>query len=651
MVRKGVPLFLLFQLFLTPFTGNAQSPSKGEELREKHPSASSVYLKRKKKLEIEEDGNGGLEVFSEAYKKVFYLDGTASAYTEKKIDHSGFFHLEDIEASSYVPKKGGGFDEIEVEEFKKKDVVMEGAFHNDHRRVSFSFPKLEKNGMSEIRYSFSIDEARFLLPFYFRTNRPDEKAVYQVTVDKGINMSFKFFNIDSSELEYSRDKNLFGTKITHRWELKDQEALPVSDKVRDKAYYAPHIVPIVRSYEKGDSLQPVLTDLDHLYAWYRDLVEEPLSQGAPKLEPVVDSLVKGVEKEEEKVKRIYYWVKDNIRYIAIENGLGGFVPRPASKVYQRGYGDCKDMSTLIKKMLEYAGIESHLTWVGTRSIPYEYEELPTPSVDNHMILTYIDPDGEPRFLDATNPDLEYPYPTPFIQGKKALVGKGKGAYEVMEIPKVPASTSKYEETMHLSLEDGVLTGSSEASLEGYLGMDARRFFLRDLQRSEKEKVSLYMQMGNNKFSVTDHEVKGVEDRDENVKIEMDYRIPDYITKSGDEIYLTLILNKVRVKKMKKEKDVGKGILFKNLQVQHIFLEIPEGYEVSHIPEKKEYIDDRFEISVSYEQISPDTVRADYRYAQRFLYLPPDHRKEWNEHIRVYKKARNNYLILKKSEQK
>ena len=48
----------------------------------------------------------------------------------------------------------------------------------------------------------------------------------------------------------------------------------------------------------------------------------------------------------------------------------------------------KDNSSILYEMLKAAGIKGELTWIGTRSIPYKYNELPTPSVDNHMILYY-----------------------------------------------------------------------------------------------------------------------------------------------------------------------------------------------------------------------------------------------------------------------
>ena len=75
----------------------------------------------------------------------------------------------------------------------------------------------------------------------------------------------------------------------------------------------------------------------------------------------------------EKVKAIYYWTQKNIKYIAFEYALGGFIPRESNEVFRKKYGDCKDNSSMLYRMLEIAGVKGHLTWIGTRSIPYTYE--------------------------------------------------------------------------------------------------------------------------------------------------------------------------------------------------------------------------------------------------------------------------------------
>lgn len=74
---------------------------------------------------------------------------------------------------------------------------------------------------------------------------------------------------------------------------------------------------------------------------------------------------------------IYRWVQQRIHYVAFEDGMNGLVPAAASEVCRTRYGDCKGMSNLLHTLLRARGLDAHLSWVGTRMLPYNYSELPT----------------------------------------------------------------------------------------------------------------------------------------------------------------------------------------------------------------------------------------------------------------------------------
>ena len=124
-------------------------------------------------------------------------------------------------------------------------------------------------------------------------------------------------------------------------------------------------------------------------------------------------------------------------------------------------GDCKDMASTITGLLEYAGINSYLTWIGTNDIPYTYEELPTPNVDNHMIATYIDDEDNYYFLDATGRYSNFDIPSSFIQGKEALIRKNKNEFEVITVPTVAPDQNKISEKIYLNIVDNNLIGHSK----------------------------------------------------------------------------------------------------------------------------------------------------------------------------------------------
>src|SRR5690242_9074625 len=105
-----------------------------------------------------------------------------------------------------------------------------------------------------------------------------------------------------------------------------------------------------------------------------------------KLQKQLTQITQGKTTDADKIKAIYYWVQDNIRYIAYEDGYSGYIPASAQEVLSKKYGDCKGMANLLTEFLKLAGYDAHFTWIGTRSIPYP-QNTPALCVNNHAIVT------------------------------------------------------------------------------------------------------------------------------------------------------------------------------------------------------------------------------------------------------------------------
>ncbi|MBO9684522.1 MAG: hypothetical protein J7502_17955, partial [Flavisolibacter sp.] len=60
-----------------------------------------------------------------------------------------------------------------------------------------------------------------------------------------------------------------------------------------------------------------------LYNWYH-FVTTDIGNKPDELKSKVDELVFNKKTDIEKIESIFYWVQDNVRYIAFENGIMGF---------------------------------------------------------------------------------------------------------------------------------------------------------------------------------------------------------------------------------------------------------------------------------------------------------------------------------------
>src|SRR6266702_5412916 len=66
-----------------------------------------------------------------------------------------------------------------------------------------------------------------------------------------------------------------------------------------------------------------------------------------------------------KMRALAEFMQKDIRYVAIQLGIGGWQPHPAPEIFLHKYGDCKDKATLLSAMLGEIGVESYYLDINT----------------------------------------------------------------------------------------------------------------------------------------------------------------------------------------------------------------------------------------------------------------------------------------------
>ena len=643
MKRSKFNIVLLFAVIFFNCPVFSQVAPEVEYYREKYVNAHMVRLQQETNLTIALN-SGQLEIGQSHVEEDLYLDAAAVSNSRRSLNFSSFFEMEDIKASSFL-YEDRKYREYKVEDYKQKD-ELDNSFHDDTRSVNFIFPGLQKGAKSRLEYSEKIKNPRFLMPFYFGDFFPIANNTFSVTVDKDISLRFIEFNTEGLELEYKeeerRGKRIYTWKAFNVKQYEDEDGSPTFKKV------IPHVVPVISSYVHNGNTIKVLEDVDDLYSWYSSLVKDLNSHEEDgELVQLVNEITSGKKTELEKVRAIYYWTQRNIKYIAFEYALGGFIPREANEVFKKKYGDCKDNSSILHEMLSIAGIEGRLTWIGTRSIPYTYKELPTPLVDNHMILAYQTKENT-YYLDATGRYIPLEYPSSFIQGKEALIAQGDAGFSVERVPVMPADSSAVIEHSILKIEGSDIRGNSKAKISGYNKIE----LFRNLEEiSNPTKVEEYynaiFEKGNNRFLISSFEEFNKYEYDLDFILDYDFEIKGYAKEIGDEIYLNMNLNKL-LSPYRTLKDRVNEVEYQyhNSQYYTTELEIPEGYEVEYLPANEIFENDLIKSSVSYTK-SDNKIIYKHEAQFHFLILDLEQQKQVNALIDKAEKAYKEVIILKK----
>jgi hypothetical protein len=100
----------------------------------------------------------------------------------------------------------------------------------------------------------------------------------------------------------------------------------------------------------------------------------------------VDRLTTGQTDLLAKLNAAYTFVSREIRYVAVEIGIGGYQPHAAADVFRYKYGDCKDKATLLLTMLDHIGLRGNSALVGTRLDVEADPKVPTLRTFDHMIV-------------------------------------------------------------------------------------------------------------------------------------------------------------------------------------------------------------------------------------------------------------------------
>ena len=187
-----------------------------------------------------------------------------------------------------------------------------------------------------------------------------------------------------------------------------------------------------------------------------DLIKEKVAQ-----------LTAGAPTTLDKIRALTEFMQRQIRYVAIEIGIGGMQPHPASTVFQYKYGDCKDKATLLITMLHEIGVQSYYV-VAQAERGIVRPDFPSPSSFNHMIVAIRLPDdvksetlyavfkhptlGPLLIFDPTDEYTPLGYIPSYEQENYGLLITPQGG-ELIALPLLPSTTNRLIRTGKLSLSE------------------------------------------------------------------------------------------------------------------------------------------------------------------------------------------------------
>lgn len=625
---SGICLFLFAGLF-------AQNKKTDvNAVMQQFPDAMAVWLERKTDIELTWK-NGEIKVQQQELEDMLFTKDESSNFAgSNSVYFSYFYKLKNWDAYTLLPD--GKKIKVTNSTTKSRSSFV---FYDDSKEIEFLYPAISKGTRGITNVSYELTDPHLLSPFYFDNYFPVASATLTVTFPEELELNYLVKG--NKEIVQVKKESRKG-KTTLTFEARNVQPVNYYGDAPPSSYFLTHVIFYIQKAKTAQgNMEPYLGTTKELAKHYYSNIADVEVAGGKEVKEVTDSLIKGPRTPVEKAKAIYKFVQQSVRYIAFEEGMGGFVPRNPELVCSRRYGDCKDKSALLVSMLRYAGLKAEFTWIGSRQLPYRYSEVPLPITDDHMICA-LELDGKTIFLDATDSYIPFETPASHIQGKEAFIVSSPDQYKIITVPTAEPGYSLFDDTTYLRIENKMLKGKIRIHTTGYETNDLLHRLESRTGKAREEYLQSYCYRGNNKVSLKNIQVQ-IDTAANHALITADFDLPDYAKFLGSEVYINMNLLKLYTGQ---EIDFPKRKIpieydFKSTMRHVVVLELTDGYKVNELPVLKDYKNEVWGVQLSSKQ-QDGKLFYTRQFVNNNLYLQPDAFEKWNKVLEnlfpVYKQS-------------
>jgi hypothetical protein len=445
------------------------------------------------------------------------------------------------------------------------------------------------------------------------------------------------------------------------WEVSDSAPIELEPEMPAWTIVEGHMV--LKFFPRDPAMRSKTTgSWNDIGQWYYGLIE-PRRLATPEIKQKVAELTSGISDPLEKIRALASFAQRQIRYAAIEVGIGGHQPHAAGDVLAHRYGDCKDKATLLNTMLQEIGIESYNVMIsperglirpGFPLLLFGHSIIAIHLPDNvHSPSLYAvvnDPKlGRLLFFDPTDEYTPLGYVPSNEQSNYALVVTPQGG-ELIAVPLLAPSTNRVLRTATLSLSpNGNLAGDVAELRWGGPAVERRGQFLTVAPADRQKIIERFLGNSLTNFSLTSASVGNLERYDETFTVNYKFAVDGYAKTAGDLLILrprivgadgsNLLSGKLRKYPIEFEEAT--------LQSDVFDITLPAGYVVDELPQPVEAHCD-YASYKSDVQVKDNVLRYKRTYEVKDVSVPTDKLSEVRDFFQQVAVAEKSSAVLRRS---
>ncbi len=521
-----------------------------------------------------------------------------------------------------------------VKKIKKKDLIDRSAvssfsIYEDNRAKSY------RSTYSKYPYtiSYEYETTYFTTMFY-----PDwyiqpgygisvEKSFFEVLLYSTQELRYKVKNIDLKIKEQMvKGKRVYRGLVYNLKALKREPYAPKGEAIFPMVKTAPNQFKL-GEYNGNMSSWASLGKFNYDLNKGRDVL-------SPEMTAKVKELTKEATTREEKIEILYKYMQENMRYVSVQLGIGGWQTFDAKYVEKNKYGDCKALTNFMKSMLKTVEIPAHPALIKNGRNKADQDKDFSSRSFNHVIL-YVPGEKEgdnPVWLECTSSDNPVGYIGRSNHNRYALVYSEEGG-ELIRTPQHGEEDNQLNSKVTVNVsENGSANIKTEQTATGYQ-QDYFRYASFNMSQEELEK-DMRQSISLPTFKINALKLAPSEKSPE-VKVNFDLSVKKYATKAGKRLFLRPnVINRISSIPTKVTERKHKVVsTYAYLDNDEVTINIPKGYKVESIPNKT------FELESPFGRYEVEIVEQDNQliYKRKMLKKAFDFPKEKYKELRAFYK--------------
>ena len=604
-MRSRAPAFLSFIcLLLSPFVAAQSQPSTGPADTSQE---GSVFEQLKESVRFENDGSGvrettaAIRIQSQAGVQAFgqLVLGYSAATEDLKIDYVRV-RTPDGQVTETPASSAQDF---------APEVLQEAPMYSDFRQRHVSVVGMRPGVILEYHVVTTVKPLA-TGEFWYEYSFPEGYALIDGTLQIDIPKSRE---VKIKSPDHKSEVREDGDRRIYTWSVKNF----VPDR-KKREQEEPNDTPDVQLSS--------FTDWQQIATWYAKL-QSGRAVPDDTIKKKASELTRNATTPEEKTRRLYDFVAQNIRYVSLSFGVGRLQPHAASEVLQNGYGDCKDKHTLLQAMLAAEDIKSYPVLIHSdRKLD---QDVPSPAQFDHLI-TAVKFGENLTWLDSTAEVAPYGLIEYQLRNKQAVIATTDSAGGLRRTP--AESPVKDRTTLNIDAnfsEFGALDAKLEITSTGDGAWPLRGTFRRVPQTDWPRVLEFVFRAWGLQGDISDVKIDAIEDTAKPFHLTCHLHKADYfkVPSSGANFQLLPAISVGRLPRASKKHagepiDVGPA----EERIYRLRVEFPSNFSV-HLPSDVSVTRDYGDYSSSYK-LSKNILEGERKIVLKVNELPAFRRADY-----------------------